>query len=186
MTNLTRSLVSLSLAAGLAVSTAGIATAQSSNFFSGSSLSSTSDTGANDDFEGRHPANSLEGKFEASYAKALQKQGLKQDEELNTFAEDVADRLADGELQYEQGRYTLTWEFSEDGQYAAEITRLTLGEAAAYVPRMDSLLEDLLSGKDAENDRLGYAVSRNADHIYLVVSGPYNLAPAAEIIAANR
>ncbi|AGF71445.1 hypothetical protein [Corynebacterium halotolerans] len=177
MPNFKRSLLSLTIAAGLAVSGTGVATAQSSNLFAGSSSSSTADKpGNNDDFQGRWPAHTIKGQYEAAYAKALKKQGLKQDEELNAFAEDVADRLASGELEYDNGYgYTLTWVESEDGRYAAEITRLTNAEALAYLPRMDELLEDLLVDKDPSDDRLGYAVSSDNGHVYLVVSGPISL-----------
>ncbi len=176
MPNFKRSLIALSIAAGITVSGTGVAAAQSSDFFSGSS-SSADRPSNNDDFQGRWPAGTLKGKYETAYAKALKHQGLKQDEVLNDFSEDVADRLADGELEFEDGRgYTLTWVFSEDRQYAAEITRLSTFEAEAYLPRMDDLLEDLLSDKDPSNDRLGYAVSSDNGHVYLVVSGPAALA----------
>lgn len=175
MPKLTRSLLSLSIAAGLVVSGTGIATAQSSNFLSGSSLSTSDRSGDEDSFEGRWPASSLKGKYEAAYATALKQKGLKQDEALNTFAEGVADDLADGTLEYEQGTHVLRWQFSEDRTVAAEITRLSISEAEAYLPRMDDLLDDLLDHKDPDNDRLGYAVASDNGHVYLVVSAPSSI-----------
>lgn len=171
MSTFKRSLLSLSIAAGLIVSGTGVAAAQSSSFLPGSSFS----TGTNDGFEGRWPVSSLMGKYETAYAKALKQKGLKQDEGLNEFAENVADDLADGTLQYESGSYVRKWQFSEDGTLAAEITRLTHYEAEAYLPNMSGLLDDLLDHKDPANDRLGYAVSSDDRYVYLVVTAPASI-----------